>query len=266
MPTAIEPRRTHSIVWPREHGAYGQLAFPLVTAIAAGRPTRTTVLLAAAAVAAFLAHEPLLIVTGQRGRRMTREHAGDARIALAAMGGGALACGLAALAIAEPLVRLAAILPAVLALACAVVAMTGDEKTTGGEVLAAFALSSIALPVALSAGVAPPGALALATVWALASGTHTATVRGVIGRAKSGGSPSLAFVTASLALAVSVGAGVLAWRHSIAPFVVLALVPPAFVSVGLAWMPPAPRSIRRVGWSLMASSALVMTVLIGWLR
>src|SRR5262245_28487506 len=58
---------------PREHGAYGQLLFPLVTALAVGWPTVAAYGLAVAGIALFVAHEPLLVVMGQRGVRAERE-------------------------------------------------------------------------------------------------------------------------------------------------------------------------------------------------
>jgi uncharacterized membrane protein YdjX (TVP38/TMEM64 family) len=45
-------------MWPKEHGAYGQLAFPLVTAFAVAGIPPAAALTALAAVAAFVAHEP----------------------------------------------------------------------------------------------------------------------------------------------------------------------------------------------------------------
>ena len=47
---------------PREHGAYGQLLFPRLSALLIGRPAPGAYLLGAAAVAAFLAHESLLVL------------------------------------------------------------------------------------------------------------------------------------------------------------------------------------------------------------
>src|SRR5205823_6340503 len=63
---------------PKEHGAYGQLLFPLITAMAVGRPGVAAWSFAAAAVCAFLAHEPLLLLLGQRGPCARRERQDDA--------------------------------------------------------------------------------------------------------------------------------------------------------------------------------------------
>ncbi len=54
---------------PREHGAYVQLALPLVTALAMGRPGGAAVAFTGLAIAAFLLHQPiLLLATRQEGR------------------------------------------------------------------------------------------------------------------------------------------------------------------------------------------------------
>jgi hypothetical protein len=52
---------------PREHGAYAQLAFPLVTGLGLATPSLPAVALALAAVAFFLANEPVAILLGTRG-------------------------------------------------------------------------------------------------------------------------------------------------------------------------------------------------------
>jgi len=67
-------------VLPKEHGAYGPLLFPLLTALTVGRRTPSALLLGAAAVCAFLTHEPLLVLLGQRGPRAAREQRSLARI------------------------------------------------------------------------------------------------------------------------------------------------------------------------------------------
>jgi hypothetical protein len=54
---------------PREHGAYGQLALPLVTALAMGRPGGAALALTLAAIAAFLLHQPVLLLATRRESR-----------------------------------------------------------------------------------------------------------------------------------------------------------------------------------------------------
>jgi YwiC-like protein len=66
-------------LWPREHGAYFQLAVPLITALAMRVPSSAGVALAVASCLAFLAHEPLLVRVGLRGPRMQQRDGVRAR-------------------------------------------------------------------------------------------------------------------------------------------------------------------------------------------
>ena len=59
MPGLVAPGRPHPWFWPREHGAYVQLLAPLLAALVAGRPTVAAGAWCVAAIAGFLAHEPL---------------------------------------------------------------------------------------------------------------------------------------------------------------------------------------------------------------
>ena len=81
---------TMNVMLPREHGAYGQLLLPVLTAMAMGRPTLAAVALAASAAAAFVAHEPLMVLIGRRGARARGVQHRQALICL-------LACGAAAI-------------------------------------------------------------------------------------------------------------------------------------------------------------------------
>jgi hypothetical protein len=47
---------------PKEHGAYGQIAFPILTAFLVSGVSVAGLLIAAAVVAGFLAHEPAAIL------------------------------------------------------------------------------------------------------------------------------------------------------------------------------------------------------------
>jgi len=61
------------VLLPKEHGAYGQLALPIVTALSATAVSTPGLFLTASAVAGFLAHEPASILLGLRGSRVKRE-------------------------------------------------------------------------------------------------------------------------------------------------------------------------------------------------
>ena len=81
---------------PKEHGAYGQVTFPLVTAFGVAGASTAGVLLSIAVIAGFLAHEPAAIVLGQGGSRAQRELDASARTWLACCFAIGMAAGLAA--------------------------------------------------------------------------------------------------------------------------------------------------------------------------
>lgn len=61
----VAPVRLH----PKEHGAYAILGIPLVAALFVGTINAVVVLILVAAITGFMAHEPLMIALGRRGRR-----------------------------------------------------------------------------------------------------------------------------------------------------------------------------------------------------
>mgnify|MGYP003339875909 CR=1 FL=1 len=246
---------------PREHGAYAQLLFPLLCALLVGHPRLGAYLLAVAAAGAFLAHESLLVVLGQRGIRATREQGGDARRSLAIFGGTALVAGGAALVVlpAEALVALA--LPVVLAALVGAAVVAHRERSTGGEALVGLALASMAVPLTL-AGEAPR--LAAHTIFAVFSAvfvTATVGVRSMIGRVSKAGGPHPA-VAVVVPLGCLVALAWLAVTRQLSPVSPFAALPVCAVALGLTAKPPSPRHLRVVGWTLVTSTALAAVLLV----
>jgi hypothetical protein len=250
---------------PHEHGAWGQLAMPLLAALAIGRPTGAALLLSLAVVLAFVAHEPLLVLLGQRGRRAIQEDGARARRWLGATGALAAAAGLAGIWLSPPLARLALVLPAALACAVAVLVWRRLEKTVAGEIVVAAALASAGLAVALSAGAPPAAALAAALAWVLAFAAATLAVQVILVRVRSKGArdpgrlhAALAAGLAGLAFAL-VAAGLpaaLGW----------AVLPTALFSVGVSLGRFSPKRLRELGWALVGSSLVTLAILVVGLR
>jgi hypothetical protein len=244
---------------PREHGAYGELAFPLLSALLAGSPRLAALAMTVGAVLAFLAHEPLLVWTGQRGPRMKREHGARALRRGIALGGAAAVLGLGAIATDPWRLGPAALVGVVLGVLGFGVALAGREKTAPGELLAATALSSAALPVGLAGGLSLAASIAIVVVWVASFGLGTAAARGVALRKKDGGRGLViaGVATASLALAC-VGlavAGLVPLRAALAP------APTILVALALVVRPVPVAQIRRVGWAMIAASAVTTAVL-----
>ena len=167
---------------PREHGAYGQLLFPLLSALLIGSPSAGAYLLAASAVAAFLAHEALLVVLGQRGMRAAREEGADARRSLALFGGFCAVTGTVSVAVMSFDALSCLLVPLALGALVAVAVFTHRERSTPGEMLAAVALSSVSLPVAIAGALPHIRAVTLFIVFAAVFVTATVAVRAMIGR------------------------------------------------------------------------------------
>ncbi len=236
---------------PKEHGAYAQLALPLVTALAGGSPRASSLLLVVTTSAVFAAHEPVLVLLGRRGARARTTDGPRAARMLRVLLALAIATGAAGLVLGGAEVALACVAPAVLGAAVAWLVREDAEKTAGGELLAAAALSSTALPVAIAAGWSSPTAFAAWAAWVLAFAAATSGVRSVIAHRKQGSGTlaRLASVGVAPVIAVAlVAAGVLPRWSAItaAPVFVASLV--------LACVPPHPRALQRIGWMIVVAS------------
>jgi hypothetical protein len=250
---------------PREHGAYGQLLFPTLTALILA-PRAPACLLAVAGVAAFFAHEPALILLGHRGPRAQRDDGPRARRWLLALASLAIGTGLAGLGLAPPAARWGVAIPGALALLLAPLIVARREKTTVGELLAALGLTSLAVPVGLGRGLAPSTTAALAGTFGLFFATATLAVRGLLGRGSRwlpGAALALSgAIVGAMALAVSSWPGA-PWPLGRLPW---ALVPSVIVGLVLLLWPPPPGQLRRVGWSLMGGALVTTLLLVAILR
>ena len=245
---------------PREHGAYGQLLFPIATALAIGDHSGSAFALAAASVVVFVGHEAVLTLLGQRGGRAARQRRRDAIFSLACCAALAAVSGAWALAHMMPASRVSALLPVTLAVALLPFIWSRREHSAIGEILAALALSSCGVPIARAGGVGLSRASTCWLVFALSFTVATLAVRSTIARFKNtrsaGSGVAFRLATASVALSL-VGAS----RGWIPPEAPLALLPVCGLAVGLSLFPPHPRHLRTVGWSLVTATAVAAIVL-----
>lgn len=250
---------------PKEHGAYGQLAFPIVTSLAVAGISRAAVFTVVAVVALFLAHEPTLVLLGHRGVRARNTDAQRAWWLLKAALVVATASALLAIDATAPGLRWTFLIPAVPAAWVAYAAIHGREKTSLGETGAALAFASAALPICAAVDRPAIGG-AIALTFALLFVLSTLAVRIVVLRTRGGGNPQAVRRTRIAAVAVAaIGAlvalvagsdGVVTWGT------LIATVPGVlFVSALAAFPPPAAR-LKKVGWTLVAVSALTSVLLI----
>ena len=247
---------------PREHGTYGELAFPLLTALALARIDPASIALVVAFVTAFLAHEPMLLLFFRRGGRPSVELLRRARRRLVVLAGVGLVAFLFGLAAMHATARIFLLVPIALGALLALVVAARNERTALGEVFAAAALASCSLPIAIEGGLAVSRAFAFFAIWSVGFSLSTLAVRGVIATARGEGArerrQEVAFA-ASFAWVVTIVQAGLHRLPEIAPF---ALAPFALVSIALALFPPHARHLRTIGWLLIGASASTTAILI----
>ncbi len=250
---------------PREHGAYGQLLLPLMTALAIGRPSAATVAIAGCAGAAFIAHEPALVLLGRRGERLRRTARWQAVIWLLVFSGVAAVLAIVSFSLLPPAARWALVPPAALASLAAGIAIAGGERTAVGEIVVSAALASVSLPVAIASGVPFAVALTCAASFLAAFIAATVSVRAVIAGAR-GGSPRARAVALGTAACLLGVVSVLGWRRVLLPAAVWAASPVCLVAVTLALVVPRPRYLRTIGWTLVGATALTGVILVVAIR
>jgi hypothetical protein len=252
---------------PREHGAYGQLAFPLVTALLVGEVNAVSLAWMAAVVAGFLAHEPLLILLGRRGSRLRRERDSEALGVLALAAAVSVGGALVAL-VASPSVRWSFVLPVLPAMIVAAAVARGTEKDWFGEVAVATTFSLAAVPVAMIGGSSARMALTIAVAFALIFVTGTLAVRSVVLRVRGGGNPGAARLTRDAVFVVvaadTAGLSVAISREWLPSLILASVAPPLVCATFVAARPPRATRLRAIGWSLVATTAVAASVLVAW--
>jgi hypothetical protein len=217
----------------------------------ASTPTAAAVCFAMAACAAFAAHEPFLVVLGQRGSRALREERQRALRRLLVASATGLAAGLLAIAL-SPAARPWAAAPVAFAAATLVFILRRSERTLVGELFASASLIAAALPTAVANGLSPRVAVAACAVFYATTLLSTVEVRAIARRGTS-------FVARGAGWLLS---GLIVFGLAIAaPYFALCALPALVTTVVLVASRPPPASLRRVGWTL-ATASLLTTVAI----
>lgn len=257
---------------PREHGAYSELLFPMATVFLGGSPTMATFLLAIGAIGAFLANEPLLVLVGERGTRLQRTESGRAKRALLVFAIFGVSAGVAGIISAPQSARVGVVLPMLLGGGVFLTAVQGLERSMFGEALAAAALSSVAVPLGLSARLSSVESFSVAFIWAVTALLGTSIVRLTVARTKSKTDQEQAAVGFKRGLLIFVCLAVIGIGCA-APFgervdlwVLAAAVPVAAVVLVMALFRPTARRLRLLGWSLVGASLLTLIAVVSTLK
>ncbi len=247
---------------PREHGAYAQLGFPLLAGLIYSGGHPGAVAFTVAAVALFLAHEPLAVLTGVRGVRLQKELRRPARRRLLFLAGAAMGGMVAAVGLAPPRAWLGAVLPAGLGLLLLPLLGTRQMKSIPAELIAATVFSTAVIPLALCGETTFAAAGIAAIVWLAAIFPAIFAVHAMKAALKRRpeerwilrAAPAAAIVSIVLAL---VGAAVVPDGLAL-----LAVLPPGAATLAVAVRPPHPRHLKRVGWLMVAADTAALALLV----
>jgi hypothetical protein len=251
---------------PKEHGAYAQLAFPLVTGMALAMPTLSTITLGLAGVAFFLANEPAAILLGGRGVRLRKKEGPRAKVrgeSLSALG---VALGGLGVVTGWPSVWPSVLLPSLAGLFLVPLVLTGRQKTLPGEILVITTFTTLILPMAAASGVNPTRAALASAVWWVSFVLATLEVRAIKARHK-GTALTLwtRWVPQITSGAVAAGAVLLALGQGGYPELAgpaAALLPPALATFILSLFRVHPKYLKRVGWSVVVANTLALVLLL----
>lgn len=236
------------MLFPREHGTYGEITFPLITALVLGSPNRGVWGLVLIAVGGYLAHEGVLVLTGARGPRARRDDRRAAMVSLTVCGAVVLMGVSLALWALTPDALLGTLMAGGLSAMAVASTLAGREHSLPGELLAAVALPAWGVPVALQGGVPWSVAAPAWGAWACGFAAATCVVHVVIRRTK-----GQSVTTALAGTIVCAAAG---------PLVSPAAVPLSLAALVLAWLPVTARRLRHVGWSVIAASVVTLVWLL----
>ncbi len=247
---------------PREHGAYAQLGFPLLTGLIYSGGHPGAVAFAVAAIALFLAHEPLAVLAGVRGERLRTDLQRPARRRILFLAGATVAGLVAAMGLAPPLAWMAAVLPAGLGLLLLPLLGTRRLKTIPAEAIVAAVFSASVLPLALCGDGELLEAGLAAAVWYAAFLPSIFAVHAVKAALKKRPEERWILLASPAVSALVLGAVVAGGVLLPGGADLLAAVPPVAVALGVAARPPHPRQLKRLGWLMVAADALALVLLL----
>jgi len=240
-------------LWPREHGAYVQLALALLCGAALGRSWRGAAQ-AVLTAGLFLASEPVLVLMGRRGRQAATDKV-RAGLRLLLIGSVTLLAALFAWGGAPAPALLSLFPAAALGGVLFLLFLARLERTAGGELVAAWAFAACAGCVAALGGAGGPRARALTFFLAGLFSLGTALVHCHLIALKRGGSWLPRAIAFALGVALTAWAWVLA-RHGARAWTGPAVYLPMTLAALSVWLaPPEPRRLKALGW-LAATGAL----------
>ncbi|MCA9090891.1 MAG: YwiC-like family protein, partial [Planctomycetaceae bacterium] len=166
-------------LYPKEHGAYAILGVPLTAALSIVGITPATALFSVATIAAFLAHEPMLIVMGCRGQR-ARQSTPRAMRALVFRMTMAVSCGILSFWLSPPLGRAGMLLCLLFATVDVAVAAAGHSRAFAAQLIGISGLTLPSAAVLAIGGISVDVVSQFWLIWFFGRLATTASVRTAI--------------------------------------------------------------------------------------
>lgn len=254
---------TVRVLLPREHGAYVELGFPVLSALTIVAPTASAAALAAAATSFFLAHESLAVLSGLRGRRVRDASHLQARVGFMTLASLGLLMGVAGFVLAVPAARVATVVPIGGAAFLLPWVLRQAQKSLPAELLVVGVFATLVLPIGIASGMAWSLAWIVSAVWMASFVPGTITVHALKlhhkGRRSAAGMRVAACGTAFAAVA---GAAAAAQWEVIPVPAAVAVVPPTAAAAWLSLRPVHPRNLKRVGWAFVGANLVTWLCLL----
>lgn len=253
-PHEVSVQQAGESLKPKEHGAYAILVIPILSSIAVAGVGLVGVAVAIASLAGFFAHEPLLVALGHRGPRAKRNSPAAKRRAQGLLMI-AVVAGTLAMWMGSQAVRVSLLGCLILAGISFALAIGGRHRSLGGQLFGVLGLSIPCLPILLSGDLSVNRSLTIWAAWLVGFVSTTLAVRGVIAAQKQQSRTIhwgvLSMTTAGVAIAVMARI-----------YLPLAAVPMIAASWYLMCNPPPARQLKRVGWTLVATTIVTAMIVI----
>ena len=254
------PNSTQVKLRPREHGAYSILGMPLLAGLLIGGVTPIGVLTTIAAVAGFLANEPLLVVWGNRGQR-AKQSGTAATPTLICLLVTAIVCGGVALFLGSVPVQITLLFSLLLAVLGMVLSVMGHQRRLTAQIVGILGLTMPSAVVLLAGQTDKWLTLALTTGWVLGRIATTTSVRSIFSRQRASQNRrvprihDLILFSVGAVLIAGCFSGIAAW---------LTTTPLLLVAVLLRIRPASIQGIRRLGWELVAVNIVSCAWMVIW--
>jgi hypothetical protein len=232
-------------LYPKEHGAYAILGVPLASALVIGGMGVVAVLTTVAAIAGFVAHEPLMVALGRRGHRaQSATPQATLRWMLVAFSSGGAAFWLAPFE-----VRLALTVCLLFAGFAFVMSVAGLHRTLAAQLIDIMSLTLPSSVVLLAGGVHLSLVIRFWFAWVIGRIATTTAVRSTIASQRASIQRHIPRIN-NVLLAATVASCVVGILSGLNEWI--AITPLLGAAIYLRYRPPRIIHLRQLGWALLA--------------